>query len=234
MNILMVLTSHDRLGDTGRKTGFWLEELAAPYNVFKDAGARITLASPAGGQPPLDPKSDDADAQSADTLRFRQDAQAMAALASTRKLGDVVKEDFDAVFYPGGHGPLWDLAEDRDSIGLIEATFAAGKPVAAVCHAPGVLKEARDPYGLPLVQGKAVTGFSNSEEAAVGLTDVVPFRVEDMLSEHGGAYEKGPDWASHVVTDHNLITGQNPASSKAAAEALLAMLRPAQAVDAAA
>jgi putative intracellular protease/amidase len=158
----------------------------------------------------------------------------MAALAATRKLGDVVKEDFDAVFYPGGHGPLWDLADDRDSIGLIEATFAAGKPVAAVCHAPGVLKEARDPYGLPLVQGKAVTGFSNSEEAAVGLTDVVPFRVEDMLSEHGGVYEKGPDWASHVVTDHNLITGQNPASSRAAAEALLEMLRPSQDVDAAA
>jgi putative intracellular protease/amidase len=233
MKILMVLTSHDQLGDTGKKTGFWLEELAAPYNVFKDAGAQITLASPKGGQPPLDPKSDDADAQSADTVRFRQDAEAMAALASTRKLGDVAKQDFDAVFYPGGHGPLWDLAEDRDSIGLIESTFAAGKPLAVVCHAPGVLKDARDPYGLPLVQGKAVTGFSNSEEAAVGLSDVVPFRVEDMLSGHGGLYEKGPDWASHVVTDHNLITGQNPASSKAAAEALLALLQAEPAVEAA-
>jgi putative intracellular protease/amidase len=232
MKILMVLTSHDQLGDTGKKTGFWLEELAAPYNAFKDAGAQITLASPKGGQPPLDPKSDDADVQSADTLRFRQDAGAMAALASTRKLSDVTRQDFDAVFYPGGHGPLWDLAEDRDSIGLIESNFAAGKPVAFVCHAPGVLKEARDPYGLPLVQGKAVTGFSNSEEAAVGLTDVVPFRVEDMLSEHGGLYEKGADWASHVVTDHNLITGQNPASSKPAAEALLALLQAESAVEA--
>lgn len=224
MQILMVLTSHDRLGDTGKKTGFWLEELAAPYYVFKDAGARITLASPKGGQPPLDPKSDEHAAQSADTERFRKDAEATAALASTRKLADVVNEPFDAVFYPGGHGPLWDLADDRDSIGLIESTFAAGKPVVAVCHAPGVLKHTRDPHGLPLVQGKAVTGFANTEEAAVGLTDVVPFLVEDMLKAHGGLYEKGADWAAHVVTDHNLITGQNPASSKPAAEALLALL----------
>jgi putative intracellular protease/amidase len=234
MKILMVLTSHDQLGDTGRKTGFWLEEFAAPYYVFKDAGAQITLASPLGGQPPLDPKSDDPDAQSADTIRIRADAEANAALASTRKLADVLKEDFDAVFYPGGHGPLWDLAEDRDSIALIEATFGAGKPVAAVCHAPGVLKDARDPYGLPLVQGKAVTGFSNSEEAAVGLTDVVPFLVEDMLTGHGGLYERGADWASHVVVDHNLITGQNPASSKAAAEALLKLLEVQPPVEAAA
>ena len=223
MKILMVLTSHDKLGDTGKQTGFWLEEFAAPYYVFKDAGAQVILASPLGGQPPLDPKSDDPDAQSADTVRIRSDAEANAALASTRKLTDV-KEDFDAVFYPGGHGPLWDLAEDRDSIALIEAAFAAGKPIAAVCHAPAVLKDARDPYGLPLVQGKAVTGFSNTEEAAVGLTDVVPFLVEDMLTGHGGLYEKGADWAPHVVTDHNLITGQNPASSKPAAEALLALL----------
>jgi putative intracellular protease/amidase len=225
MKILMVLTSHDQLGDTGKQTGFWLEEFAAPYYVFKDAGADITLASPQGGQPPIDPKSDDPGAQSPDTLRIRQDAEANAALASTRKLADVLKESFDAVFYPGGHGPLWDLAEDADSISLVESTFAAGKPLAAVCHAPGVLKNARDPYGLPLVQGKAVTGFSNTEEAAVGLTDVVPFQVEDMLTGHGGLYEKGPDWASHVVVDHNLITGQNPASSKAAAEALLALLQ---------
>jgi putative intracellular protease/amidase len=225
MKILMVLTSHDQLGDTGRKTGFWLEEFAAPYYVFKDAGAQVTLASPLGGQPPLDPKSDDPDAQSADTVRIRADAEANAALASTRKLADVLKEDFDAVFYPGGHGPLWDLAEDRDSIALIEAAFGAGKPVAAVCHAPGVLQHARDPYGLPLVQGKAVTGFSNTEEAVVGLTDVVPFLVEDMLTAHGGLYERGADWTSHVVIDHNLITGQNPASSKAAAEALLKLLQ---------
>jgi len=221
MRILMVLTSHAQLGETGKTTGFWLEELAAPYYVFKDAGAQIILASPMGGQPPLDPKSDEPGAQSADTTRFRADAEATAALASTRKLSDVLKEGFDAVFYPGGHGPLWDLAEDADSIALIESTFAAGKPVAAVCHAPAVLKNARDPYGLPLVQGKAVTGFSNTEEAAVGLTDVVPFLVEDMLQANGGLYEKGADWASHVAIDHNLITGQNPASSKAAAEALL-------------
>ena len=225
MKILMVLTSHDRLGDTGKQTGFWLEEFAAPYYLFKDAGAQITLASPQGGQPPIDPKSDDPGAQSPDTLRIRQDAEANAALASTRKLADVLKEDFDAVFYPGGHGPLWDLAEDSDSIALVESTFAAGKPLAAVCHAPGVLKNARDPYGLPLVQGKAVTGFSNSEEAAVGLTDVVPFQIEDMLLAHGGLYQKGEDWASNVVIDHNLITGQNPASSKAAAAALLALLQ---------
>ena len=224
MKILMVLTSHDRLGDTGKKTGFWLEEFAAPYYVFKDAGAQITLASPMGGQPPLDPKSDEPDAQSADTDRFRKDAEATAALASTLKLADVVNKPFDAVFYPGGHGPLWDLAEDRDSIALIESTYAAGKPVVAVCHAPGVLKHTRDPFGLPLVQGKAVTGFTNTEEAAVGLTDVVPFLVEDMLTANGGLYEKGDDWASHVVIDHNLITGQNPASSKAAAEALLKLL----------
>jgi putative intracellular protease/amidase len=225
MKILMVLTSHDRLGETGKKTGFWLEEFAAPYYVFKDAGAQVTLASPNGGQPPLDPKSDEPDAQSADTDRFRKDAEATAALASTRKLADVVHEHFDALFYPGGHGPLWDLAENRDSIALVEATFAAGKPVAAVCHAPGVFRHARGPYGLPLVKGKAVTGFANSEEAAVGLTEVVPFLVEDMLKDHGGIYEKGADWAAHVVTDHNLITGQNPASSKPAAEALLALLR---------
>lgn len=225
MNILMVLTSHERLGDTGKQTGFWLEEFAAPYYVFKDAGAQITLASPAGGQPPLDPKSDEPGAQSADTERFRKDAEANAALASTRKLADVAPQSFDAVFYPGGHGPLWDLAENPDSIALIESSFADGKPVAAVCHAPGVLKHARDPYGLPLVQGKAVTGFTNSEEAAVGLTAVVPFLVEDMLKSHGGLYESGADWAPHVVTDHNLITGQNPASSKPAAEALLKMLR---------
>ena len=224
MHILMILTSHDRLGDTGKKTGFWLEEFAAPYYVFKDAGARITLASPNGGQPPLDPKSDQADAQSADTERFRNDPEAVAALASTRKLADVVNTPFDAVFYPGGHGPLWDLAEDRDSIALIESMYAAGKPVGAVCHAPAALKNVRDPYGMPLVKGKAVTGFSNSEEAAVGLTEVVPFLVEDMLKSNGGEYERGDDWAPHVAIEGNLVTGQNPASSKPAAEALLKLL----------
>ena len=225
MNILMVLTSHDRLGDTGKKTGFWLEEFAAPYYVFKDAGAQITLASPKGGQPPLDPKSDEPDAQTDATRRFHQDADAMAALASTRVLADVADDDFDAVFYPGGHGPLWDLANDEQSIGLIESNYAAGKPIVFVCHAPGVLSKTRTPSGAPLVQGKQVTGFSNSEEAAAGLTGIVPFLVEDMLAANGGGYSKMADWASYVVTDGNLVTGQNPASSEAAAKTLLSVLK---------
>jgi len=224
MHILMVLTSHDRLGDTGHKTGFWLEEFAAPYYVLKDAGATLVLASPAGGQPPLDPKSDDADAQTDDTRRFKADPEAQKALASTVTLDGVKAEDFDAVFYPGGHGPLWDLAEDAKSIALIEAMAAAGKPVAAVCHAPGVFRHVKGPDGDLLVKGKAVTGFADTEEAAVGLTDVVPFLVEAMLKESGGLYSKGADWAPHVLTDGLLITGQNPASSKPAAEALLAAL----------
>ena len=222
--ILMVLTSHDALGDTGRKTGFWLEELAAPYYAFKDAGAEVTLASPAGGQPPLDPKSDAPDAQTAATARFRADRDAQAALASTRRLADVAAGDFVAVFYPGGHGPLWDLAEDARSIALIEAFHRAGKPVAAVCHAPGVLRHAREADGRPLVQGRRVTGFANSEEAAVQLTDVVPFLVEDMLDVAGGLYSKAADWQPYVVQDGLLITGQNPASSEPAAKALLAAL----------
>lgn len=225
MKILMVLTSHDTLGDTGRKTGFWLEEFAAPYYVFKDAGAEVVLASPKGGQPPLDPKSDEKDAQTEATERFRGDAKANAALASTEKLADVVDRRFDAVFYPGGHGPLWDLAEDRDSIRLIESTLAAGRPLAAVCHAPGVLRHAIVARNRPLVRGRTVTGFTNSEEQAVGLTDVVPFLVEDMLMEQGADYRKKADWESHVVTDGMLVTGQNPASSKAAAEAVLRLLR---------
>ena len=224
MKILMVLTSHDRLGDTGKKTGFWLEEFAAPYYVFKDAGATITLASPKGGQPPLDPKSDEPDAQTDATRRFRADAEATAALASTRVLAEVANNNFDAVFYPGGHGPLWDLANDKDSIGLIESTFAAGKPIALVCHAPGALSKTRSADGAPLVKGKRVTGFSDSEEAAVGLTDIVPFLLEDMLKANGAHYVKKADWAVHVIHDGNLITGQNPASSKAAAEKVLAML----------
>jgi putative intracellular protease/amidase len=225
MNILMVLTSHDQLGDTGKKTGFWLEEFAAPYYVFTDAGAQIVLASPKGGQPPLDPKSDAPDAQTPATARFRADAAATAALANTRKLADVVDDDFDAVFYPGGHGPLWDLAEDRDSIHLIEKTYADGKPVAAVCHAPAVFQHARGPHGLPLVRGKTVTGFANTEEAAVGLTDVVPFLVEDMLKENGGEYSKKDDWQPHVLADRNLVTGQNPASSGEAARKVLELLQ---------
>jgi len=225
MNILIVLTSHDRLGDTGRKTGFWLEEFAAPYYAFADAGARITLASPAGGQPPLDPKSDDPDAQTDATRRFRQDAEAQRLLASTRPLAEVQAADYDAVFYPGGHGPLWDLAEDPKSVSLIETMLAAGKPVAAVCHAPGVLRHAKTADGKPLVQGRQVTGFSNAEEAAVQLSEVVPFLVEDELKTLGGLYSKGQDWQPHVVGDGLLITGQNPASSVGVAQTLLERLK---------
>ena len=225
MKILLVLTSHDQLGDTGKKTGFWLEELAAPYYALKDAGADIVLASPKGGQPPLDPKSDDPDAQTDDTRRFKADAEAQAALASTVVLSSVKAEDFDAVFYPGGHGPLWDLANDADSIALIEAFAKADKPTGFVCHAPGVLKSVNGPDGKPLVNGRKVTGFTNSEEEAVGLTDVVPFLVENVLTANGGDYSKGPDWGSYVLTDGTLVTGQNPGSSHAAAEALLKLLR---------
>ncbi|MDN7719196.1 type 1 glutamine amidotransferase domain-containing protein [Burkholderia gladioli] len=224
MKILMVLTSHDQLGDTGRKTGFWLEELAAPYYVFKDAGAEIVLASPQGGQPPLDPKSNEADFQTEATRRFEADAKAKAALADTVRLGSVTHDAFDAVFYPGGHGPLWDLAEDRDSIALIESTFAARKPLALVCHAPGVLRHAQGEDGKPLVNGRKVTGFTNSEEEAVQLTEVVPFLVEDELKRKGGDYSKGADWQSYVVTDGLLITGQNPASSEQAAKVVLEKL----------
>ena len=220
----MVLTSHDQLGDTGKKTGFWLEEFAAPYYVFKDAGAQITLASPKGGQPPLDPKSDDPGAQTDATRRFKADADAQKVLANTVALASVRAEDFDAVFYPGGHGPLWDLAEDAQSIALIEKTFAAGKPLALVCHAPGVLRHAKAPNGKPLVDGKKVTGFTNTEEEAVQLTKVVPFLVEDMLQANGGQYSKGADWAPYVLTDGNLITGQNPASSEQGAHAVLQQL----------
>ena len=225
MKILMVLTSHDKLGDTGAKTGFWLEEFAAPFYVFKDAGVEITLASPLGGQPPLDPKSDDPGSQTDSTRRFKADSASQTLLANTLKLADVSAGHFDAVFYPGGHGPLWDLAEDKNSITLIEAMFEAGKPVAAVCHAPGVLRHPKAATGVSVVQGKAVTGFANTEEEAVGLTQVVPFLVEDILKQNGGTYSKGPDWQSHVVSDGLLITGQNPASSEPAAKALLAKLK---------
>lgn len=225
MKILMVLTSHDQLGDTGKKTGFWLEEFAAPYYVFKDAGADITLASPKGGQPPLDPKSDEPDSQTEATKRFKNDKDARLALANTMKLSDVSAKDFDAVFYPGGHGPLWDLSKDRNSIALIETMYADGKPVALVCHAPGALRRTKAPDGPPLVQGKSVTGFTNTEEAAVGLTKVVPFLVEDSLKQNGGKYSKAEDWKPYVVSDDNLITGQNPASSEAAAKAVLEQLR---------
>jgi len=224
MKILMVLTSHDKLGDSGEKTGFWLEEFATPYYVFKAAGAEITLASPLGGQPPLDPKSSEADYQTDATRRFGYDADAQSLLASTLKLGDVSADDFDALFYPGGHGPLWDLAEDASSIALIEAMFRANKPVGSVCHAPAVLLHPKNPDGIPVVQGRAVTCFSNSEEAAIGLTQVVPYLLEDMLKQNGGNYVKADDWQPHAVSDGLLITGQNPASSEAVAKALLAKL----------
>jgi len=224
MKILMVLTSHDRLGETGHKTGFWLEEFAAPYYVFKDAGAELVLASPKGGQPPLDPKSDAPDAQTAATVRFNEDADALAALAATLPLKGVVEGEFDAVFYPGGHGPLWDLAEDGDSIRLIEQTFSAGKPVAAVCHGPAVFRHTRGALGEPLVKDKRLTAFSNEEEAAVGLTDVVPFSLEDELKKNGAQYARGAVWQSYVVVDGMLVTGQNPASSEEAAREVLALL----------
>lgn len=220
----MVLTSHDKLGDTGKKTGFWLEEFASPYYTFKDAGAEIHLASPLGGRPPLDPKSDDAASQTAATLRFKADAGAQGELANTVKLRDISADDFDAVFYPGGHGPLWDLAENSDSIALIEALFASGKPVAAVCHAPGVLRHVKTSVGVSVLKDRHVTGFSNGEEKAAELTNVVPFLVEDMLKAHGAHYTQMPDWKPYIVEDGLLITGQNPASSEPAAKALLLML----------
>jgi len=221
MKVLMVLTSHDELGNTGRKTGFWLEELAAPYYAFKDAGAEITLASPKGGNPPLDPKSNEPDFQTELTHRFEADEEAKAQLASTVRLDSITASDFDTVFYPGGHGPLWDLAEDKHSVSLIEAFIAADKPVALVCHAPGVLRHVKTSSGRPLVEGKKVTGFANSEEEGVGLTNVVPFLVEDELIAKGGLYSKGEDWGSYVVQDGLLITGQNPGSSAATAAQLL-------------
>ena len=220
MKILIVLTSHDQLGNTGRKTGFWLEEFAAPYFVFRDAGAQITLASPKGGQPPIDPKSDLPENQTPAMTRFKKDVKAQAQLSQTLKLADLKSEGFDTIFYVGGHGPMWDLVDNPDSIALIESFYNSGKPVAAVCHAPGVLH--RVTYnGAPLVKGKRVTGFTNGEEAAVQLTHVVPFLVEDELKRVGGLYEKAPDWQSFAITDGHLITGQNPSSSTAAAKALL-------------
>lgn len=223
MKILMVLTSHDKLGDTGRKTGFWLEEFAAPYYTFLDAGAAVTVASPKGGQPPLDPKSDTPEGQTDLTLRFKQDPAAQALLGKSQVLADIKATDYDAVFYPGGHGPMWDLTEDPHSIALIEAFYNAGKPVAAVCHAPAAFHRVKF-QGQPIVKGKRVTGFTNGEEEAVQLTKVVPFLVEDELKRLGGLYEKAADWASFAITDGRLVTGQNPASSKAGAEALLKLL----------
>ena len=226
MKILIVLTSHDQLGDTGKKTGFWLEEFVAPYYVLMDAGATITLASPKGGRPPLDPKSDLSENLTDLTKRFRTDTAAQAELANTKKLADVSADDFDAVFYPGGHGPMWDMPDNRTSIALIEAFVKADKPVGAVCHAPAALVNVRGKDGEYLVKGKRVTGFSNAEEEAAGLTASVPFLLENRLKERGGVYSKGADWASYVQVDGKLVTGQNPASSQTAAEALLKLLHP--------
>ena len=224
MKILMVITSHDQLGNTGRKTGFWLEELAAPYFVFKDAGAEITLASPKGGRPPLDPKSNEPEFRTDLTRRFEKDVAAEAQLDKTVRLESVKQENFDTSFYPGGHGPMWDLAEDKSSIKLIESFLTAGKPIALVCHAPGALRHVKTPDGKPLVQGKEVTGFTNGEEEAVGLTKVVPFLVEDEMLKLGAVFSKKSNWAVHVVSDGLLTTGQNPASSGAAAKVLMQKL----------
>ena len=225
MNILFVLTSHDKLGDTGKKTGFWIEEFASPYYTFRDAGADITLASPKGGKPPVDPSSDTPDAQTEATERFKKDDDLQQKLAETKKLSDVKEADFDAIFYPGGHGPLWDLSQDEDSINLIESFNNSNKPIGFVCHAPAALKDVNGTGGNPLVNNKKVTGFSNSEEEGVGLTEVVPFKVEDMLKKKGGAYSKADDWQPYAVEDGNLITGQNPASSESVAQKMLSKLR---------
>ncbi len=224
MKVLMVLTSHSQLGDTGRKTGFWLEEMAAPYYVFKDAGAQITLASPKGGRPPLDPKSNDPELQTDITRRFEKDGDAEAQLSKTVRLDSVKQEDFDTVFYPGGHGPMWDLAEDKNSIKLIESFLAAGKPVALVCHSSGALRHVKTPGGRPLVAGKNVTGFTDGEEEDVGLTKVVPFLVEDELMKLGAIFSKVRNWGVHTVSDGLLITGQNPASSGPTAKVLIQKL----------
>ncbi len=225
MKVLMVLTSHGELGNTGKKTGFWIEEFAAPYYTLKDAGVEITIASPKGGQPPIDPKSAEPGAQTEATRRFDKDTELQNLLSHTKKLSEVKAADFDAVFFPGGHGPLWDLSTDPESIQLIEDFWAAKKPVAAVCHAPSVLLNVKDENGEPLVKGKKVTGFTNSEEEAVQLTTVVPFLLEDELKKNGGQYSKKEDWASYVVKDGLLITGQNPASSEEAAKELLGVLK---------
>ncbi|WP_321827435.1 type 1 glutamine amidotransferase domain-containing protein [Maribacter dokdonensis] len=225
MKILFVLTSHDQLGDTGKKTGFWVEEFAAPYYALLDKGAEITVATPKGGQAPIDPSSDTEDAQTKDTKRFKEDKEVKEIIANTKVLADVNANDFDAVFYPGGHGPLWDLANDLTSVKLIETFNEQEKPIAFVCHAPAALKRVSGTDGNPLVKGKKVTGFTNSEEEAVQLTEIVPFLVEDMLQENGGIYSKKEDWAAYAVQDGNLITGQNPASSELVAEKLLAALK---------
>ncbi|WP_313490416.1 type 1 glutamine amidotransferase domain-containing protein [Sphingobacterium multivorum] len=224
LKVLVVLTSHDQLGDTGEKTGFWVEEFAAPYYVLQDAGVDVTIASPKGGQPPIDPKSVLPDFQTEATKRFDADKELQTKLANSLALDTINEQDYDAIFYPGGHGPLWDLTNDKTSVALIESFWAHNKPVAAVCHAPAVFRYVKDSNGQPLVKGKKVTGFSNSEEEAVQLTDVVPFLVEDELVKLGAQYSKGEDWHSYVVKDGHLITGQNPGSSEETAKALFTLL----------
>ena len=225
MNILFVLTSHDQLGDTGNKTGFWVEEFANPYYTLLDKGATITIATPKGGAAPIDPSSDSPEAATEDTDRYNKDADAKERIANTKVLANINPNDFDAVFYPGGHGPLWDLANDETSIALIEKFNSQQKPIAFVCHAPAALKSVKNTDGSPLVKGKKVTGFTNTEEAAVQLTDIVPFLVEDMLTENGGIYSKKEDWAAYAIQDGNLITGQNPASSAFVAEKIIESLQ---------
>lgn len=225
MNVLMVLTSHSELGNTGEKTGFWIEEFASPYYVLADAGAKITIASPKGGQPPVDPKSELKDAQTPSTERFFKDNDLIDQVAHTLKLSDVKETDYDAVFYPGGHGPLWDLATDKNSIALIEAFYNCQKPIAFVCHSPAALVNVKAINGEPLVKGKELTGFSNTEEEAVKLTKVVPFLLEDELTKKGAHYSKGADWAPYVKQDGLLITGQNPSSSEPVAQLLLKLLK---------
>jgi putative intracellular protease/amidase len=225
MKILMILTSHSKLGNTGEKTGFWIEEFASPYYVLADGGAEITIASPKGGQPPVDPKSELKDAQTPSTERFYKDFEVIDKVAHSLKLSDIKEADYDTVFYPGGHGPLWDLATDKNSIQLIEAFYNHQKPIAFVCHAPAALVNVKAKNGEPLVKGKQLTGFSNTEEEAVKLTKVVPFLLEDELTKHGAHYSKGEDWASYVKQDGLLITGQNPGSSEAVAELILESLK---------
>ena len=225
MKVLFVLTSHDQLGNTGKKTGFWIEEFASPYYYLADKGVDVTLASPKGGQPPIDPSSDTPENQTESTTRFKADKDLQEKLSKTHKLAEVSSDDYDAVFYPGGHGPLWDLAESTDSTKLIESFYNANKPVSFVCHAPAALKHVKNADGEPLVKGKKVTGFTNTEEELVKLTDVVPFLVEDMLKENGGIYSKKGDFEEYAIEDGLLITGQNPASSEKVAELLLAKLQ---------
>ncbi|WFU82549.1 type 1 glutamine amidotransferase domain-containing protein [Bradyrhizobium sp. CIAT3101] len=225
MKMLIVLTSHDRLGDTGKKTGFWFDEFATPYYIFRDAGMALTLASPEGGLPPVDPRSERPEAETEATIRFRRDGYAQAELANARMLSSISARDHDAAFYPGGHGPLWDLANDPHSIALIETMFRTGRPLALVCHGLGALRYTMASNGRPLVAGKSVTGFSNLEEVAIELTDAVPFLVEDMLRNNGGSYSRKDKWQPYAVSDGDLITGQNPASSEAVANALLDRLR---------